>query len=319
MTAVLKDKRAFTMAELLVVVAIIAVLVAIAIPVFSSQLEKSREATDAANIRSAYAEVRTACITDDRTSEAGWKESGPYWEKKVFLKQAVDKWDSEQFKTALDGLCTEGRQRGIPRAKGYAFVRCDQQDSVWITFSGGYFSNDTTSESLNINKILEAIGRDYKHSVIDSEEVDPTMGTAKFNAFLESIGFSMEDHGAASWTVYLKDSNGFMDKPAIYFSPDVDDLSALSPGERIPVIGFRDDHYDVYITTVKVYNQGGDDQYTGFARLGNSQFDENDPHQATFQYSTWEEALAAYNCVKSNYQTESGSADDILDRHGFKV
>ena len=34
-----------------------AVLVAIAIPVFSAQLEKSREATDIANIRSAYAEV----------------------------------------------------------------------------------------------------------------------------------------------------------------------------------------------------------------------------------------------------------------------
>ena len=36
-----------------------AVLVAIAIPVFTSQLEKSRESTDVANIRSAYAEVVT--------------------------------------------------------------------------------------------------------------------------------------------------------------------------------------------------------------------------------------------------------------------
>ena len=34
-----------------------AVLVAIAIPVFSSQLEKSREATDLANVRSAYANL----------------------------------------------------------------------------------------------------------------------------------------------------------------------------------------------------------------------------------------------------------------------
>ena len=53
------NKKGFTLAELLIVVAIIAVLVAIAIPVFSSQLEKSREATDVANIRSAYAEVVT--------------------------------------------------------------------------------------------------------------------------------------------------------------------------------------------------------------------------------------------------------------------
>ena len=48
-------KKGFTLAELLIVVAIIAVLVAIAIPVFTSQLEKSRESTDMANIRSAYA------------------------------------------------------------------------------------------------------------------------------------------------------------------------------------------------------------------------------------------------------------------------
>ena len=46
-----------SLAELLIVVAIIAVLVAISIPIFSSQLEKAREAVDAANIRAAYAEV----------------------------------------------------------------------------------------------------------------------------------------------------------------------------------------------------------------------------------------------------------------------
>lgn len=42
-----KKRKGFTLAELLIVVAIIAVLVAIGIPIFTSQLEKSREATDA--------------------------------------------------------------------------------------------------------------------------------------------------------------------------------------------------------------------------------------------------------------------------------
>ena len=51
------NKKGFTLAELLIVVAIIAVLVAISIPIFSAQLEKAKEATDMANIRSAYAEV----------------------------------------------------------------------------------------------------------------------------------------------------------------------------------------------------------------------------------------------------------------------
>ena len=52
-----KNNKGFTMAELLIVVAIIAVLVAIAIPVFTTQLKKAELATDLANTRAAYAEV----------------------------------------------------------------------------------------------------------------------------------------------------------------------------------------------------------------------------------------------------------------------
>ena len=37
----IKNKKGFTLAELLIVVAIIAVLVAVAIPIFTSQLEKA--------------------------------------------------------------------------------------------------------------------------------------------------------------------------------------------------------------------------------------------------------------------------------------
>ena len=47
----MKKESGFTLPELLIVVAIIAVLVAIAIPVFNSQMEKAREATDLANCR----------------------------------------------------------------------------------------------------------------------------------------------------------------------------------------------------------------------------------------------------------------------------
>lgn len=56
--------KGFTLMEMLIVVAIIAVLVTIAVPIFTNQLENSREATDAANIRSAYAEVVASALTD---------------------------------------------------------------------------------------------------------------------------------------------------------------------------------------------------------------------------------------------------------------
>ncbi len=68
------NKKGFTLAELLIVVAIIAVLVAISIPVFSSQLEKSREAVDLANIRAAYAETQSSLIT---TGKAAYKKVDP--------------------------------------------------------------------------------------------------------------------------------------------------------------------------------------------------------------------------------------------------
>jgi len=58
----IRENKGFTLAELLIVVAIIAVLVAVAIPVFTTQLEKAKEATDAANLRSAYAEAMAAAL-----------------------------------------------------------------------------------------------------------------------------------------------------------------------------------------------------------------------------------------------------------------
>ena len=51
-----RNRSGFTLMEMLIVIALIAVLIAIAIPVFASQLEKSREATDLANVRAAYAQ-----------------------------------------------------------------------------------------------------------------------------------------------------------------------------------------------------------------------------------------------------------------------
>ena len=58
------NKKGFTLAELLIVVAIIGVLVAVSIPIFTAQLEKARDATSVANMRSAYAEASAALLTE---------------------------------------------------------------------------------------------------------------------------------------------------------------------------------------------------------------------------------------------------------------
>ena len=45
-------------------------LVAVAIPVFTNQLEKSRDATSVANMRSAYAEAQVAILTGEESGNA---------------------------------------------------------------------------------------------------------------------------------------------------------------------------------------------------------------------------------------------------------
>lgn len=53
-----------------VVVAIIGVLVAVSIPIFTAQLEKAREATDVANIRAAYAAGSATLMTGIESATA---------------------------------------------------------------------------------------------------------------------------------------------------------------------------------------------------------------------------------------------------------
>ncbi|MBQ6207317.1 MAG: prepilin-type N-terminal cleavage/methylation domain-containing protein, partial [Oscillospiraceae bacterium] len=58
----MQSKHGFTLAELLIVVAIIAILVAIGIPAFSTAMERSRETVDLSNIRGAYAEFMAGTL-----------------------------------------------------------------------------------------------------------------------------------------------------------------------------------------------------------------------------------------------------------------
>ena len=120
------NKKGFTLAELLIVVAIIAVLVAIAIPVFSGQLEKAREATDAANIRAEYAELMTSVVTGD------YKTTDTY---EVTLTQQKDEWQNSDISEGLSKVITPA-VNSKPVAKGKAVLTYDSsKEVVTVTYS----------------------------------------------------------------------------------------------------------------------------------------------------------------------------------------
>ena len=125
-----QNKNGFTLMEMLIVVAIIAVLIAVAIPVFASQLEKAREATDLANVRSAYAQVSTEALLGD--SEATVT---------VNLKQKQADWQSLD-PVNIGGIVHYKNQgdtdnwKGVDAPNGNCVVSYKEDYGIILTWSG---------------------------------------------------------------------------------------------------------------------------------------------------------------------------------------
>lgn len=125
-----QNKNGFTLMEMLIVIAIIAVLIAIAIPVFASQLEKAREATDLANVRSAYAKVSTEALLGN--SEATVT---------VDLKQKQADWQSLD-PVNIGGIVHSKNQRdtdnwkGVAAPNGTCVVSYNEDYGIILTWSG---------------------------------------------------------------------------------------------------------------------------------------------------------------------------------------
>ena len=112
------NRKGFTLAELLIVVAIIAVLVAIAIPVFTSELTKAKEAVDLANLRSAYAEEQVKVMTG---------EKAPAAIDTAFPAEGVD------FQIDENWVAEDGQYNA---AKNKIFIKIVSNGEAWVLTQG---------------------------------------------------------------------------------------------------------------------------------------------------------------------------------------
>ena len=116
--------------EMLIVIAIVIVLIAIAIPVFLSQPEKSREAADLANVRSAYAQVSAEALlgNPEATVTVGLKQKRADWQSvdPVNIGGIVhykNQGDTDQWK-------------GVAAPNGTCVVSYDEDYGIILTWSG---------------------------------------------------------------------------------------------------------------------------------------------------------------------------------------
>ena len=311
-----RHENGFTLAELLIVVAIIAVLTAVAVPVFTSQLEKSREATDLANVRSAYSQVMMAAMTEDTGSPL--YQSGVY-QLTVPLKQAQDGWQMDTDKLVIGGISyADAHWQGKnPRAKGCCRVYYTG-GAAFLNWVGEDYINLVSAQDFLTQDILRNIvGDNYKYNVINSNETyGQGEGTQKFIDYAEQQGLDLADYGAATWQIYVKGfgENTILQKPAIYWSSV--ELTDATVGKRVPVMGYRDGKYDVYCADVVTYNQGKTTEYislrNNFANIT------DDGGNASFQFESYEEAQAVYDKILKVYEEKGTLTDKDMTDHNLK-
>ena len=182
MRSKMKSVRGFTLAELLIVVAIIGVLVAIAIPVFTSQLERSREAVDLSDVRSAYAEVMMAAITGDtmatytkNSSETIWKNNGDYSITVKPLKQQKDGWQTP-LPITIGGVSSgtgEPQWVGNPGPNGSCVITYHPAEGTNSEYVSFVWSGGTVGDN-GSNNPSENPGTDPSNPDNSNQNIPPT-------------------------------------------------------------------------------------------------------------------------------------------------
>mgnify|MGYP001629440847 CR=1 FL=1 len=270
-----QNKNGFTLMEMLIVIAIIAVLIAVAIPVFASQLEKAREATDLANVRSAYAQVSTEALLGDsettvtvnlKQKQADWQSLDP-----VNIGGIVhykDQGDTENWKgvAAPNGTCVVSYKEnyGIilnwsgkadPSISKYPFDTT-VTDFFPLLYDTEFWKNGSIGTNTNFEFDSRCPDSQYVPSIITE---------------IKKLNNSLLQQDDCTWA-YLGDGRDRheADRYLFWTSLDTDKVGA---GNKIPVIIQTGDG-KYYVSETKTGKRNGKDYVTISESLTRSQYKE---------------------------------------------
>lgn len=288
-----QNKNGFTLMEMLIVIAIIAVLIAVAIPVFASQLEKAREATDLANVRSAYAQVSTEALLGD--SEATVT---------VNLKQKQADWQSVD-PVNIGGIVHSKSQGdtknwiGVAAPNGTCVVSYKEDYGIILNWSGKadpsiskYPFNTTVTDFFQLlydtdfwkkGSIKTNTNFEFDSRCPDSQYVP------SITAAIEKLDNSLLQQPNCTWA-YLGDGRKEQKANRYLFWTSLD-TDKVTAGKEIPVIIQTGDG-NYYVSETTTGKRNGKDYVTISKSLTRSQYKEILKNGE--QYSSLEKAYDAY-------------------------
>lgn len=286
-----QNKNGFTLMEMLIVIAIIAVLIAVAIPVFASQLEKAREATDLANVRSAYAQVSTEALLGD--SEATVT---------VDLKQKQADWQSVD-PVNIGGIVHSKSQGdtknwiGVAAPNGTCVVSYKEDYGIILTWSGK--ADPSISKypfNTNITDFFPLLYRtDFWQDMRNNTnfEFDSRCPDSKYvpsiTAEINKLNNSLLQQPNCTWA-YLGNGRDGQEANRYLFWTSLD-TDKVGPGQKIPVIIQTGDG-NYYVSETTTGKRNGKDYVTISESLTRSQYQQTLKNGKEF--SSLEAAYDAY-------------------------